>query len=151
MDVSLFWGSVSPLKNYSWSSICAELLRKHQVWLLWPSRQSADEEMEENVWRATQLMVLGRSRHIMCLLGHGSCVNGFQIFQCKFASRFLQKPKHWNIFSRKFHYQGALISHKFCKNRENERRNRKMLQILWSINRALWNVLLTWTHYKFWD
>lgn len=140
-----------PSKNSFWSGISAELLSKHQVLLLWPSWQSADGEVEQNVWRATQFMVLGGSHHIMCLLGHGSCVNGFQIFQCKFASRFLQTPKHWKIFSRKFHYQGALISQKFCKRRENERRYRKMLKILWSINRALWNVLLSGTRYKFGD
>lgn len=81
-----------PSKNYFWSSICAEFLCQHQVLLLWPSWQSADEEVEQNVWRATQLMVLGESCQIMCLLGHGSYVNGFQIFLCKFASRFLQTP-----------------------------------------------------------
>lgn len=39
-------------------------------------------------------MELRGSHQILCLLGHGSCGNGLQIFQCQFASRFLQNPKH---------------------------------------------------------
>lgn len=33
---------------------------------------------------------------------------------CKWASKFLETPKHWKIFSRKFH-MGALILQKFCR------------------------------------
>lgn len=82
-----------PSENYFWSSICVELLCKHQVLLLWASWQSADEEVEQNVWRALQLMVSGGSCRIMCLLGHGSCANGFQISNVNLLPDFCKHPQ----------------------------------------------------------
>lgn len=38
--------------------------------------------------------------------------------------------KNWKILSRKFHYQDAFISDKFCKNRQKVERNRKNTQNL---------------------
>lgn len=82
-----------PSENYFWSSICVELLCKHQVLLLWASWQSADEEVEQNVWRALQLVVSGGSCRIMCLLGHGSYANGFQISNVNLLPDFCKHPQ----------------------------------------------------------
>lgn len=123
MDMSLFQGSVSPLKLpcaaefVQWCSASSQPCSFGSWW-----------RGGKNVWRLMQLVELGESCWILCLLGYGSSGNGLQIFQCQFASRFLQNTKHWKklyIFSRKFHYWGALIPHKFCKKRQNDRRSRK--------------------------
>lgn len=50
---------------------------------------------------------------------------------------FANHPNTEKIFSRKFHYQGALISHKISKHKQDEGRNRKMLKTLRSVKTAL--------------